>query len=249
MKIALISDIHGNEDALDSVISDIKKCGVDFTICLGDIVTLGPSPVEVLKKIKNLKCPCIIGNHEDVLFDPNNAELYEIQKNLDSTISWCLNKLSKEDLDFLKTCQPTSIIELGNEKKMLCYHASPKSTIQGIYSHTNNEVLSDLFGMLDKNIILAAGGHTHEQMLRQYNNITIINPGSVGCAFVTPLKSKSPPSYLPIAEYAIIKIDEENVGVEFKRLKFDMNNFMSTTLKSDIPLKDWWQSQFTELGY
>lgn len=52
MKIALISDIHGNEQALDAVLLDIKQQSIDYVVCLGDIVTLGPSPKEVIKKIR-----------------------------------------------------------------------------------------------------------------------------------------------------------------------------------------------------
>jgi len=54
MKIAIISDIHANEEALDAVVADMKNKAVDSIVCLWDIVTLGPSPREVLVKIQSL---------------------------------------------------------------------------------------------------------------------------------------------------------------------------------------------------
>jgi predicted phosphodiesterase len=70
MRIALISDIHGNEVALEAVLKDIKKAGVDQIACLGDVVALGPLPVAVLQMIQDLDCPCVLGNHDAFMIDP-----------------------------------------------------------------------------------------------------------------------------------------------------------------------------------
>lgn len=56
MKIAIISDIHGNATALDAVLSDIKNAVVDKIVCLGDALTLGPSPRETLETLRHLNC-------------------------------------------------------------------------------------------------------------------------------------------------------------------------------------------------
>ena len=60
MRIAIISDIHGNMVALSAVLEDIKAKNVDKILCLGDVATLGPEPNAVIKMLKKLGCPCIM---------------------------------------------------------------------------------------------------------------------------------------------------------------------------------------------
>lgn len=70
MKVALISDIHGNLEALDAVLGDITDQNVDQIVCLGDIVGYGPNPKECVDRVMDLDL-CILGNHDQgALFDP-----------------------------------------------------------------------------------------------------------------------------------------------------------------------------------
>lgn len=65
MRIALIADIHGNRIALDAVLGHIDRTGADRTICLGDVATLGPDPLYVLRRVRETGCSCVMGNHMD----------------------------------------------------------------------------------------------------------------------------------------------------------------------------------------
>ncbi len=249
MRIALISDIHGNAMALSAVLSDIEQGSVDSIICLGDVATLGPSPREVLQMIKDLHCPCILGNHEEALFRPEKAADYDIKGSLlADTLYWCLDKLQSEDILFLEQFVRSATVQLTNGKSMLCYHGSPHSSTDSIYSNTPDEQLNHLFNF-DKSISIAVGGHTHVQMFRQYQDLLIINPGSVGCAFRIPSHSPSAPSLSPVAEYAIVDCNGDNISVEFKRIAFDISEFFSVLSGSDLPLKAWWHDEYTRLGY
>ncbi|MBW3004172.1 metallophosphatase family protein [Candidatus Woesearchaeota archaeon] len=69
MRLAIISDIHGNFEALIAVISDIENQNVDKIWCAGDLVDYGPEPVEVVEFFMKNKIPCVLGNHEAALFD------------------------------------------------------------------------------------------------------------------------------------------------------------------------------------
>ena len=64
MRIALISDLHGNAVALEAVLAHADRMGVDETICLGDVATLGPRPREVVGMLRDRGCRCILGNHD-----------------------------------------------------------------------------------------------------------------------------------------------------------------------------------------
>ena len=70
MRVALISDLHGNLVALDAVRADARRLGVDAVVCLGDVATLGPHPREVLAAVDELGTPTILGNHDEFLLEP-----------------------------------------------------------------------------------------------------------------------------------------------------------------------------------
>ncbi len=248
MKVALISDIHANEPALDAVLQDMEKHAVDTVICLGDVATLGPSPREVLHKLRKLNCLCLIGNHEEALFHPEDALSFDIKQNLFSTLDWCNERLDEDDMTFLRGSLPTALHKVANNQSMFCYHGSPRSSTEGIYPETPHEKLDELFLNLDETVRVVAGGHTHVQMYKQHRHFVIINPGSVGCAFVSPQEPKAPPKYLPYAEYAIVTFDEGSISVDLRRLKFDVSCFAATVLESTLPLKDWWAGEFDRLG-
>ena len=76
MRVALISDIHGNDVALRAVLADIRRRGVDQIVCLGDVATLGPSPQRTVDLVVELNCPCIMGNHDAFLLEPGLVETY-----------------------------------------------------------------------------------------------------------------------------------------------------------------------------
>jgi predicted phosphodiesterase len=180
MRIALISDIHGNNVALDAVLADIRKQYVDSVVCLGDVATLGPQPVETLEGLKELNCKYIQGNHDASLLQPEMALDYKISEPLLPSLEWCLAKLSNSDFEFVRTFQPTLRVSLGGGDEMLCYHGSPKSNVDNIFSDTPQNDINEFLSGSDAKVM--AGGHTHIQMLRHHNGTMIVNPGSVGNA-------------------------------------------------------------------
>lgn len=69
MRLAILSDIHGNLEALQAVLEDLDRQGVDRTACLGDVVGYGPDPEEVVALVRGRGLPCVLGNHELGLTD------------------------------------------------------------------------------------------------------------------------------------------------------------------------------------
>lgn len=247
-RIAIITDIHGNAQALSEVISDINNNVVDSIICLGDIATLGPSPRETIEIVRGLNCPCIIGNHEEALFSPEKSAEFDLKSEmLRDTIYWCLGKLTPNDMLFLKKSITSLKIELPNNKLMLCYHGSVNSSTESISPKTSDEQLDCLIDF-DDTLGVAVGGHTHFQMLRKYRDVIIINPGSIGCAFRTPSFTPPAPSFNPLAEYAIVECTDTTLSVNLKSLEYDVNKFVTLIRSSDIPLKVWWEKEFRRLG-
>src|SRR4051794_15958575 len=107
MRLALISDLHGNELALQAVLRDSKRHGVDQLICLGDVATLGPRPAAVIDILRDFDCPCIMGNHDAFLLDPALIHTYTEFPVIVEAVDWCRDQLSKAHIDFLRTFRST----------------------------------------------------------------------------------------------------------------------------------------------
>jgi predicted phosphodiesterase len=242
MRIALISDIHANLPALEATLADISQQGVDQIIFLGDAATLGPHPKETLDVLRSLECICIKGNHDAALLDLSKANDLQIGPPLHSNLAWGHSLLNEKDFEFLRSFLPTYQLNIG-AFSLLCYHASPRSNIEMVLSTTSEPRMDEYFA--DFTADLNAGGHTHIQMVRQRGKQIVINPGSVGSAFVEPFTySNDPPTLLPWAEYAIIRAENNGLSVDLRRIAFDTQAVQSAVAACGIPSKEWWLSQY-----
>lgn len=242
MRIAFISDIHGNFTALQSVLEDIKLQSVDQIVCLGDVATLGPQPVESLHALRELNCIHIMGNHDKATLDPETAEAHEVASHLIPDLRWCRDKLSADDLQFISTFEPTHEIRLPYGNHILAYHGSPISDTDIIQSTTPNEDLDDYFKGQEAGIFI--GGHSHLQMVRRYDGKLILNSGSVGNAFKFAYVRGKPVYLLPWAEYMIISQRGNSLGVDARRVYFDIDELVKKIKESGVPGADWWLRQY-----
>src|SRR5579864_7644495 len=96
MRIALISDLHGNEVSLRAVLDDVARVGVDRLICLGDVATLWPRPRQVLAMLRALGCDCILGNHDEFLLDPALIHTYTEAPVIVDAVDWCRRQRGDE---------------------------------------------------------------------------------------------------------------------------------------------------------
>jgi putative phosphoesterase len=244
MRIAFISDIHGNFTAFQAVLQDITSQSIDQVICLGDTVTLGPQPLEVLNSLRELNCFYIKGNHDEAVLDPKRALEYQITSHLVPDLYWCKNKLSQDDLYFINSFKPMHEINLSKDNQILAFHGSPLSTTDIIQATTPNKSLDLYFKGQKANIFI--GGHSHIQMVRRYNNKLVLNSGSVGNAFKFAFSPGKSVDLLPWAEYMIINQSGTSLSVDARRIPFDTEKLLKLVRESDLPSADWWLSQYSE---
>ncbi len=100
MRTALITDIHSNLAALESVLNGIDAVGCDRIICLGDIVGYAAEPNQVLDKLRNLLALAVRGNHDIAALDPRQAEGFN--KYAREAIFWTRGELTVENIDYLR---------------------------------------------------------------------------------------------------------------------------------------------------
>lgn len=237
MRYAIISDIHGNLHSLELVLADIQKTGADHIICLGDVASLGPKPVEVIARLRELEIPTVMGNHDDYLL---NLELTENHHPwLRAMEKWAAEKLSEDDLDFLQSFPPHLTFPLDDKTNMLCFHGSLRSHEEFLYPTVTPETLDEIFNGQVARVLV--GGHTHVQMIRQHGHMTLLNPGSVGMPFEFPIRGPEPRALLR-TEYAIIDMTNGKLTFDLYQLPIDFELFTATAIASGMPEADLWLS-------
>jgi putative phosphoesterase len=242
MRIAFISDIHGSFTALEAVVADIKQQGVDQIICLGDAVSLGPQPIEVLNTLRELNSVNLKGNHDAAILDPSQYNFYQITEHLLPDLHWGRERLSKEDFEFIDAFQDIYSLKFPNGVEVLAFHGSPISKTDLIQSSTEVSVLDSYFVGQTANVFI--GGHSHIQMQRRYGDKLIINSGSIGNAFKFAYSPGNPPSLLPWAEYAILEQTGNLLRTDLRRVYFDIDALVKIIKQSDLPGKNWWIEQY-----
>jgi putative phosphoesterase len=244
MRIAFISDIHGNFTAFQAVLADINSQSIDQVVCLGDVVTLGPQPVEVLNTLRELKCLYIKGNHDEAVLNPESAVQYQIARHLVPDLYWCIDQLSSDDLEFIDSFKPMHEINLLNGNHILAFHGSPLSFTDIIQATTPPEILDKYFGGETAHIFI--GGHSHIQMVRRYDTKLILNSGSVGNAFKSVFSPGNPVKLLPWAEYKIINQSGNSLNTDARRVYFNTDELLEKVKESQLPCTDWWLSQYSK---
>jgi len=238
MRIALVSDIHGNLVSFEAVLADITRQNVDRILCLGDVLTFGPDPQGVMDRLRALECPCIMGNHD--------LELLDLDAGLENRddppvvmvwIKWCADQLSKTDFDDLRSFQPIVEVPLDDHVHLLCFHGSPRSNEDFIFATTSIVELEEL--LAGHSATVMAGGHTHMQMLRRYHGALLVNAGSVGWP-LEQMPFTDVPRYMPWAEYAIVSWVDGNLSVELRRVSIDLDAVKQAALESGMPDAAFW---------
>lgn len=235
MKIALISDIHGNFTALEAVLAALKYESPDQIVCLGDVVVTGPQPREALAQVRELGCPVVMGNTDEWILSPTpfairsqtDQILYDIEL-------WGAQKLADADLAFIRTFQPTIELGLGNGRSLLCFHGSPRHNKEVILATTPNEELAEK--LAGQRAAIMAGGHTHTPLLRRYLDSLILNPGSVGLPFFNlPDGRRLNPAW---AEYALVTVEINHYNINLCRVPYSLDALRTAVTQSGMPHPD-----------
>lgn len=237
MRVALLSDIHGNATALDAVLADLRIRRYDRMLCLGDAIQGGPQPAGVVARLRALGCPVVMGNADDYLLTgaDSGAEPADAARRhrLAETRGWSLAQLSEADRAFIAAFPPTVALDLGDGTRLVCAHGSPRSYDDVLLPTATDAAFARLLPRDGRTRY--AGGHMHVQFLRQFPDGTFfVNPGSVGFAW----RHDQPEGQFradPWAEYALLDADGGTVGLTFRRVPFDVAAYRGVIRGSGTP--------------
>jgi predicted phosphodiesterase len=239
MRIAVISDIHGNDLAFEVVESDIRQQKVDQIVCLGDAIQGGPQPAAVVQRLRRLDCPVVMGNADIWLLsgiETGNEEIPpERLKKMEAIRLWSLSQLNADDQEFIADFQATITVSLEKNLDLLCFHASPDSFDDVILPAAPQEDFQKFLGTYADHIL--TGGHTHAQQIRRNGELFFFNPGSVGLAY----SHNQPDDQFHAdhwAEYAILTSANGNTSLEFRRVPFDVQELIHIYRGSGRPFAE-----------
>ena len=237
MKVAIISDIHGNLVALQSILPDVKDA--DRVICLGDVAASGPQPHETISFFRRAHWPCVLGNTDETLAKREREDFGRLpadeRQNMVALHDWTTSRIDAADRGYIATFKPMIEVK-GGKLSLLCYHGSPRSNTEQILPTTPDEELGRIFE--GKNSQAYAGGHTHSQMVRKFGASLIINPGSVGLPFC---KAADGRAMNPVwAEYAVLTASGDDLKVELRRERYSKRDLRDAVMGSGMPHPEWW---------
>jgi putative phosphoesterase len=217
LRLALISDIHGNLLALDAALADIASHEVDRIVILGDLVQNGPRPAETMERVMELDAAgaiVIAGNTDIAVADGDYTAAYpwldEVPEGHRAAAEWARDLLSDTQLEFLRRLPAERRIAAGDGSLVLACHASPGSQTSGLSADLDASITVERVTRTDARVICC--GHTHIAEMRELGRKLILNPGSCGYAFDDS----------PDACWALLEVgDGKEPAASLKRASYD----------------------------
>jgi predicted phosphodiesterase len=193
VRVAVISDIHGNLRALEAVLTDIQDLGVDRIVCAGDTVNPLESSLDVLHLLRDKDIPIVRGNHEDyVLFSRWGGGPFDMSTPQFSPVAAVAKLFSDADLEYLNQLPLFVNVEgPGGDDLHVC-HASPLANNKSFVPGIPDDMASSLAAIPQRTIV---AGHFHQPMTTLWREKTLVAAGSVGL----PLQGK------PESEYVLLE--------------------------------------------
>ena len=194
VKIAVLSDVHANLQALEKIFDDAEGRGVEIFLNAGDSIGFGPDPNEVIEMLCEKNVLSILGNYDLEVIEGKAKAKGEKKVALD----FARKELTKSCEGYLESLPRELKLEVAG-KKLFVTHGSPRSIEEHIYRDTPVEQLKTLADAVKADVIIV--GHSHDQFLRQTGEVFFVNPGSVG----------RPGDGNPQTAYAILSFNPFNV--------------------------------------
>lgn len=238
MRIALLSDIHGNPVALDAVLKDIEeRGGVDGYWVLGDLCVIGHDPSGVIERLNALPNAVFIRGNGDRYISTGtrpppsveavleNPALLPILTEVAGSFAWTEGHLAARGwLGWLERLPLEQRLTLPDGTRVLLVHAAPGTDDGvGLNPALGDDEINAVLAGCEADLICV--GHFHMPMDRRMKTAHIINPGSISNAFPPDLR----------ASYALLAADENGYNVTFHRAEYDLQAVIAATRRVRHP--------------
>lgn len=225
IKVAIISDIHGNSIALKEVLKDAKNNNVDDYIFSGDLVNDLPFGNETLEIVKSTSDKVLKGNKEQYLIE-FEEEKYDWDNIQFKNTRFMYNELTEENKAYIRSLPHCMHLEYEGVK-LLVAHGSPKS-VEELLNHRFKDLIEKYVDEIDADALIF--GHTHEAMWYEYINGKLVL--NAGCAGVSP-------HYIGKAEYVILSINNGKIeNIDLRLVDYDIEKVKQKIIESGILKED-----------
>jgi putative phosphoesterase len=185
MRVAALYDIHGNLPALEAVVGDVRRAGVDAIVVGGDVLP-GPMPRETVEYLQDLDLPVtyIFGNGDREVLSSLAGIDTGLPEQFREVIRWNGEQLSTRQRERIKDWPAKTHLEIAGVGDVLFCHATPRNDTEIFTRLTPEERLVPVFEGVSAAVVVC--GHTHMQFDRTVGPIRVVNAGSVGMPFGQP---------------------------------------------------------------
>lgn len=240
MRLVIISDVHSNLVAFETVVEDVKRLRPDAIVYLGDAVMKGPKPQECIDLLRSLDPLVVVRGNYDNMFtrfpkpgwQPQNAK----ERLILEDFSYHQARLRSDDQAWLAHL-PTSETLTLSDLRIDLFHAAPTSLHKITWPWASNEELLELFPHPDTNIVLF--GHIHHGFIRHVQGHLIVNSGSIGLPFDGDHRSS----------YAVVDIEKGSLSAQLRRVPYDIERAIQIAYDCNMPGANLYESSLREAVY
>jgi len=221
MRIAVLSDLHGNLLALDACLADLEsQGGAEGVVVAGDLCLDGPKPKKVLQRLEEIGAACVRGNKDRYLYDDAAAE--KLSSGETAQVGWTRRELGERWLGWLREL-PFALRIGEDENQLLIVHANPLNDDEHLWPDADDATLTRLVG--EERATAIAFGHLHLPYVRIWKGRMLVNVASAGL----------PKDGDPRACYAIFTERDAGWQVKHRRVAFDVKRVATQLADSGIP--------------
>ena len=184
MRVALVSDVHGNLTALEAVVADLRRRAPDLVVHGGDLALMGPRPAEVIDRIRELGWPGVVGNTDELLWRPHDYERQLARApRLARLLDLIFDAYAPDTRERLGEARVSWLRSLPAEHRseLTVVHAQPGDLWRAPMPDADDEELSRIYRPLGSARV--GYGHIHRPFARTLDGLTVANAGSVGLPF------------------------------------------------------------------
>ncbi|HEY9180071.1 MAG TPA: metallophosphoesterase family protein [Candidatus Baltobacteraceae bacterium] len=222
MRIAVLSDIHGNLVALDACLADLQaQGGADTIVAAGDLCVDGPKPKRVLQRLQDIKAQCVRGN-TDRFMCAGDGDLGGLGDAERKQLNWTRKEIGEKWVAWLAEL-PFSLRFGEDENQLLVVHANPLSDDEHVWPDADDATLERVIG--DEKAAVIAFGHLHLPYVRMWRGKMLVNVASAGL----------PKDGDPRASYAILTQQSGGWEVKQRRVAFDVKKVATQLADCGIP--------------
>jgi predicted phosphodiesterase len=226
MRIAIISDIHGNEIALDAVLEDLRQTSPDLILHGGDLADGGAHPAEVVDRVRELGWEGVLGNTDEMLTTPSSLsefakqspELHRLFAVIAEMAACTRELLGEERLAWLRT-----LPRLYLRASIALTHASPANLWRAPLPEASDAELASTYGPLGR--VVAVYAHIHRSFVRRLPAMIVANSGSVSLSHDGD----------PRAAYLLL----DDLAPTIRRVEYDVNREIAALAESGLPHVEW----------